>query len=252
MSRPRFRYSLLTSLAVVAVIAILLGALKSAERERSRRSLGGVRLTAALRNYQGSLKQLDGGEIRLETVYTWSLRVMEAERDLAGTWGDRVAAVEAHRARMEAIQKSFEASAKELVGGSARSSQMSRHSTTTSRRPLTGSRPSGELADRMARLNYERPFPEAPAMRLPRLRFTVRRLMVAVAALAACLGSSSRRSGSSTLRTTSVEPRLAAPRWELPRLGSCRHILGPISPGTARPSLGLPARQVQGECEGMP
>ena len=51
---------------------------------------------------------------------------MEAERDLAGTWGDRVAAVEAHRARMEAVQQVIRGVGEEsLAGGSARSSQMS-------------------------------------------------------------------------------------------------------------------------------
>jgi hypothetical protein len=37
---------------------------------------------------------------------------------------------------------------------------------------------------RARRLDYERRFPEAPAMRLPRVRFTVRRMMIAVAVVA--------------------------------------------------------------------
>jgi hypothetical protein len=110
MRRTRLRYPLLTLLAVVAAFALIFGTLKAAERERGRRSLGGVRVTSALKNYQRRLTLYDGGEVRLNEVYTWSLHVMEAERDLASTSVGRSAAVEAHRARMEAIQKAYEAS----------------------------------------------------------------------------------------------------------------------------------------------
>jgi hypothetical protein len=116
MRRPRLRYSLLTLLAVVAASAFIMGALRATERERLRRSLAGVRLTAALKNCQRQLTRFNGGMIPLEPVYIWSLRVMEAERDRARTSGERLAAVEAHRARMEAIQRAFEVMEKKFDG----------------------------------------------------------------------------------------------------------------------------------------
>jgi hypothetical protein len=44
------------------------------------------------------------------------------------------------------------------------------------------------MTSRSLRMFYERPFPETSAMRLPRFRFTVRRVMVAVAVLGLLFG----------------------------------------------------------------
>jgi hypothetical protein len=108
MRRLRFRYSIWAMLAAVAAVAVFLGASRYAarytERERARRSLATVRHAAALKSYQSQLDRFKEGEVALEAVYTWSLKLMEARRDLAGTPGDRVAAAEAHRKRMGVLQ----------------------------------------------------------------------------------------------------------------------------------------------------
>jgi ribosomal protein L28 len=55
--------------------------------------------------------------------------------------------------------------------------------------PSSPTRPSQNEFFRVERLKYERPFPETSAMRLSRFRFTVRRVMVAVAVLGLLFGA---------------------------------------------------------------
>jgi hypothetical protein len=95
-------------MAIVAVSAIAMAALKAAERERARQSLGRVRLYAALQGYQECFRRFDGGEVRLNEVYTWSRRVLESQRELENTRSGRASAAAAHLSRMKTVRKTCE------------------------------------------------------------------------------------------------------------------------------------------------
>jgi hypothetical protein len=98
MRWPRWQITVRTAVVLVAIAAVAIA------MEKRRWELGQARLDATARTYQIRSQLFDSGEIVMTEVYLWSVKLMEAERDLCYTPFGRRAAYVGHLERMKGLQ----------------------------------------------------------------------------------------------------------------------------------------------------
>ncbi len=101
-----FRYPVLI-LALAAAPAVLFSPAQAGQGQKANAK---ARLQAARKVYEGYLSRYKIGPsqpLDAEKLYQWSRRWLEAQQDLALKKADRVAAAEAHLARMRRLEQTM-------------------------------------------------------------------------------------------------------------------------------------------------
>jgi hypothetical protein len=68
-----------------------------------------ARVETARLAYEASFQALNAGKVDAERVYLWSVRLLEAQRDLSDKEAERLTALEGHLDRMKGLRKVAEA-----------------------------------------------------------------------------------------------------------------------------------------------